>query len=280
MQGFPEFYMSVPLGPDGSSSTEGPIDYSTYPALLGVEDADLTGMRVLDIATQDGFWAFWAEERGAREVVALDVDSIYQMDWSPDGPGAAAIAQYRSNSLGWTDTTSGFWFLHEQRKSSVTRVSMSVYELEPGRVGTFDLVFMYGLLYHLRHPLYALDRIRAVTLGSLLLETHVVTTHPNLPHSVFYADDVCVGDHTNWVGPTPAQVNSWVRSAGFPHIRSGIVTEASSPIARQVLIGSLDEDSARVHDDSQLPVVTQSDFSVYREEIDNLLRRPGQEQGN
>ena len=182
----PDFYMNVPFLAGDPETTGGKIDYSSHPGLLGLADADLTGMRVLDIATQDGFWAFWAEERGAREVVALDVDSIHQMDWDRDGPNARSQVQYRSNSLGWTDTESGFWYLHSLRGSDVRRVSMSVYELEPARVGAFDLIFMHGLLYHLRYPLYALDRVRAVTLGSLVLETHVIMTNADLPHGRLY----------------------------------------------------------------------------------------------
>ena len=39
-------------------------------------------MRVLDVGTFEGFWAFELERRGA-EVVALDVDRIQQLDWPP-----------------------------------------------------------------------------------------------------------------------------------------------------------------------------------------------------
>ncbi len=44
--------------------------------------ADLSGLRVLDVGTFEGFWAFELERRGAS-VTALDVDRIQQLDWPP-----------------------------------------------------------------------------------------------------------------------------------------------------------------------------------------------------
>ena len=46
------FYMKVPLG-DGTF-TNGRIDYTRHPSILGVEGIDLAGMRVLDVAANDG----------------------------------------------------------------------------------------------------------------------------------------------------------------------------------------------------------------------------------
>src|SRR3990170_8687518 len=44
--------------------------------------ADLTGKRVLDVGTQDGFWSFELERRGAS-VTALDLDDPGELDWPP-----------------------------------------------------------------------------------------------------------------------------------------------------------------------------------------------------
>jgi tRNA (mo5U34)-methyltransferase len=49
---------------------------------------------------------------------------------------------------------------------------MNVYDLEPKRLGTFDLVLFYGVFYHLKHPQYALERIRSICTGTLLFQTH------------------------------------------------------------------------------------------------------------
>ena len=47
----------------------------------------------------------------------------------------------------------------------------SVYDLSPRTFGTFDTVFFFGVLYHLRHPLLALERIRNVCTGTFLMQT-------------------------------------------------------------------------------------------------------------
>jgi tRNA (mo5U34)-methyltransferase len=47
-----------------------------------------------------------------------------------------------------------------------------VYELDPRTFGTFDMVFFFGVLYHLRHPLLALEKILSVCTGTLLMQTH------------------------------------------------------------------------------------------------------------
>lgn len=44
-----------------------------------------------------------------------------------------------------------------------------VYDLSPDLVGTFDFVFVGGLLLHLRDPVWALEQIRTVCKGELLL---------------------------------------------------------------------------------------------------------------
>src|SRR5579862_1533792 len=43
--------------------------------------ADLSGLRCLDVATMDGYWAFAMEQRGAAEVVALDIADPERLDW-------------------------------------------------------------------------------------------------------------------------------------------------------------------------------------------------------
>ncbi len=94
---------------------------------------------------------------------------------------------------------------------------MSVYDLDPRVHGTFDLVFNYGLLYHLRHPLLSLDRVRAVTSGALVLETHTINVFQGTPAYLFYETDE-YREPTNWTGPTEAAVVSWLRSAGFEDV--------------------------------------------------------------
>src|SRR5690606_22869821 len=109
-----------------------------------------------------------------------------------------------------------FTFLKETFGFTTLRDHISVYELDPEKHGQFDTVFFYGVLYHLRHPLLAFDRIRRVCSGVVFVETHIHSTNDLLPNSVFYRDDVF--GITNWSGPSESCVVQWMYDAGFPHV--------------------------------------------------------------
>jgi tRNA (mo5U34)-methyltransferase len=112
---------------------------------------DLTGKRVLEVGTWDGFWAFELERRGA-EVVALDLDDEAALDWPPRRRPATYA----------TGRGDGFRELAGRLGSSVERVELSVYDATPERLGTFDLAFCGSVLIHLRDQLLALERIASV----------------------------------------------------------------------------------------------------------------------
>lgn len=106
---------------------------------------DLTNKRVLDIGCAEGFFSFEAERRGAREVIGID---------------------------SFPDSIRRFNIAKTARQSNASAFLMNVYDLEPKRLGTFDLVLFYGVFYHLKHPQFALERIRSVCTGELLFQTH------------------------------------------------------------------------------------------------------------
>ncbi|MEO1086309.1 MAG: class I SAM-dependent methyltransferase [Acidobacteriota bacterium] len=105
---------------------------------------DLSGQRVLDIGCAEGFFSFEAERRGAAEVVAIEPypDSGRRFQLVKIAEGSKAIL-YRTN----------------------------VYDLDPRAFGTFDLVLFFGVLYHLRNPMLALERIREVCTGTILVQS-------------------------------------------------------------------------------------------------------------
>lgn len=110
-----------------------------------LELPDLRGKRVLDVGTRDGFFAFECERRGA-EVVALDYADM--------------------------DLT-GFGVAKRIYGSQIEYVQANVYDLSPDQLGTFDVVLFLGVLYHLRHPLLALDRLRGLCRELLIVESLV-----------------------------------------------------------------------------------------------------------
>jgi tRNA (mo5U34)-methyltransferase len=120
----------------------------------------LAGMRVLDVGTWDGFWAFELERRGATEVIAIDLDDERDLDWPPR----------RRNPNPELVRGSGFALARELLDSKVERVVCSIYDATPEDLGTFDLVFCGSVLIHLRDQLLALERIASLTKpGGLLV---------------------------------------------------------------------------------------------------------------
>jgi tRNA (mo5U34)-methyltransferase len=154
--------------------------------------ADLSGLSVLDIGTANGAMAFIAERRGARRTVAIDIVDA---------------------------ATFGFNATAELLGSDVEYLTGSVYELESVLGERFDLVFFFGVLYHLRHPLLALDQVRAVTGGQLYLETAVVDHEPDVaaeaPLARFYRGAELGDDGSNWFAPSVACLLEWCASCGL-----------------------------------------------------------------
>jgi tRNA (mo5U34)-methyltransferase len=164
--------------------------------------ASLAGRSVLDIGAWDGFFSFEAERRGAARVVATDHYAWHGPGWGT-GNGKAGFELAR-NALG----------------SRVQDVDIDVMELAPERIGTFDVVLFLGVLYHLRHPLLALERVASVTSNLLILETVVDMVGFRRPAVAFYPDRDLSGDPTNWWGPNVPAVNGMLRSVGFERVRT------------------------------------------------------------
>jgi tRNA (mo5U34)-methyltransferase len=156
------WYHTIDL-PDGTT-TPGYAD--TRSARRYIEwPAAIAGGRCLDVGTFDGFWAFEMERLGAGEIVALDVDDPAQLDWPYDyrrsGPELSRERQ--------THGGSGFAHAAAALGSSVQRISLSVYDLDPDLHGRFDVVVVGALLIHLRDPVRALEAIRRVCAGELVV---------------------------------------------------------------------------------------------------------------
>lgn len=101
-------------------------------------------LRVLDIGTRDGYFAFELEKRGAQ-VVALD--------YIPK-------------------ETTGFAVMAEILNSkNVTYVQDNIFNISAAKYGTFDIVLFLGLLYHLPDPIRALQIVRSVCRDRMYIET-------------------------------------------------------------------------------------------------------------
>jgi tRNA (mo5U34)-methyltransferase len=155
-------------------------------------------MTVLDVGAWDGFFSFEAERRGAARVLATD-SFVWQ-----------------SNVEGYGKE--GFDFAKQALGSQVEEMHIDVLDLSADEIGTWDVVFFLGVLYHMRHPLLALDRVAEVTGKMLVLETLVDMLSYHRPAMAFYAGSEVARDDTNWCGPNPAAVVAMLRTVGFRRI--------------------------------------------------------------
>ncbi len=151
---------------------------------LGLPD-DCSGLRVLDIGCRDGFFSFAMEARGA---------DVIGVDYAPS-------------------STTGFDVAARVLDSKVTYIVENVYDLDPKKYGRFDAVFFLGVLYHLRNPLLALDRIRQMlNPGGLLfvecqLSTDECVNSLDLPIWQFYPRATLNNDETNkWAPNLPGLI--------------------------------------------------------------------------
>jgi tRNA (mo5U34)-methyltransferase len=181
------WHQGFDLAPGVRTPGANPIDWLIDEAQL---PAEATGLSVLDVGTTNGATAFEMERRGADRIVAVD---IYDQD------------------------RFGFRALADLLDSNVEFVQSSIYELPHALGEVFDLVILWGVLYHLRHPLLALDMVRDLTDGTLSLETAVVSDaiEPGGALVRFYRGAELGDDPSNWFAPTVSALEGWVGSSGF-----------------------------------------------------------------
>lgn len=156
--------------------------------------SDLEGFRCLDIGAWDGWFSFEMERHGAC-VTAVDLVEV-----------------------------KNFLYAHERLNSNVKYVISDVYDLRQMNLMPFDYVLFLGVLYHLRHPLLALETVCALTTEMAVIDSYVIdgeeneyVTHP-LPYMEFYETDELGANIDNWVGPTVECLKALCRSAGFARV--------------------------------------------------------------
>jgi len=155
---------------------------------------DLRGKKVLDIGAWDGWFSFEAERHGAT-VTAVD------------------CVEMRS-------------FLEVKRRlnSQVDYRTMDVYEMPDAGLGTFDIVFFLGIVYHVRHPLLALDILCGLTRDIAIVDSFVTdgsTWQDNpeeIPTMEFYELEELGNQFGNWFGPSVACLVAMCRAAGFVRV--------------------------------------------------------------
>jgi tRNA (mo5U34)-methyltransferase len=168
--------------------------------------ADLSGKSVLDIGCNAGFYSLEMKRRGAERVLGIDSHDGY-------------LAQAK--------------FAAEVEGVDIEFRKLSVYELD--KLGEqFDWVIFMGVLYHLRHPLLALDLIHTyVARDRMLFQSMqrgsgevrpLKTDYPFEETDIFdereypaafFVEQKYAHDQTNWWIPNRACVEGMLRSSGF-----------------------------------------------------------------
>jgi tRNA (mo5U34)-methyltransferase len=155
---------------------------------------DLRGKRLLDVGAWDGWFSFEAERHGA-DVTAIDCVEM-----------------------------ASFLDIHARLSSKIDYRALDLYELPGSGLGKFDIVFFLGVLYHVRHPLLALEIVCALTRDVAIVDSFV--TDPDdwqnhageIPSMEFYELDELGNQFGNWVGPTVSCLLAMCRAAGFARV--------------------------------------------------------------
>jgi tRNA (mo5U34)-methyltransferase len=183
-------------------------DYPTFKwrAFAHAIPQDLRGKTVLDVGCNAGFYSLEMKRRGAARVVGIDSDDAY-------------LAQAK--------------FAAEVSGLEIELRKLDVYDV--AALGErFDVVLFMGVLYHLRHPLLALDLLHEYATADLLVfqsmqrgspeiaavdpdysfHTQGLFETPGWPKA-YFVEHRYAGDPTNWWIPNRACVEAMLRAAGF-----------------------------------------------------------------
>jgi tRNA (mo5U34)-methyltransferase len=168
---------------------------------------DLSGATVLDIGCNGGFYCIEMKRRGAARVVGVDVDDRYLNQ-----------ARFAAETLGL----------------DIEFAKLSVYDIDQ-LPGQYDYVFFLGVFYHLRYPLFALDKIvkKVAPAGKLVFQTMLrgsecarrweenyhfwnkeIFEQRDFPR-MFFIENSYADDPTNWWIPNCAAAEAILRSSGL-----------------------------------------------------------------
>jgi tRNA (mo5U34)-methyltransferase len=173
--------------------------------LSSIIPEDLDGASVLDLGCNAGFYSLEMKRRGAGRVVGVDVDDRYLNQ-----------ARFAADVLGL----------------EIEFKKLSVYEAD-SIPGQFDYVLFMGIFYHLRYPLYALDRIIKKVKRTLVFQTMIrgseearsweenynfweksIFSDPDFPRA-YFIENSYAEDPTNWWIPNSSAAEAMLRSSGL-----------------------------------------------------------------
>jgi len=189
------WYHSFRFGNVYAHGTITSLQYQMWVSSLIPEN--LKNKTVLDIGTADGFYSFLCESRGAKKVVAVD--------WL-EFPGFSAAHKILDSKV-------------EFRKLIVDESNFGFTDLK-SKIGTideikekFDIILLFGVLYHLPSPIMVIQKLFKNT-NMLLIASHIIDSKE--PAMYYYPEgSLTPGDTTNWWVPTPSCLTDIGKRLGF-----------------------------------------------------------------
>lgn len=184
----------------GGVLTPGVVDVERIVHRLDLPTS-LADRSVLDIGAWDGFYAFECARRGATRVLATD-----SFSWDGSGWGDKAAFLLARRALDLEDT--------------VDDQTIDVMDVRPEIIGgTFDVVLLLGVLYHLRDPITALERAASVCDDLLIIETETALNALPWPAARVYPGRELNNDDTNWYAYNARALRGLLSQVGFTNCR-------------------------------------------------------------
>ena len=230
---FPYWYQRIYVG-NGiyTHPAGGPLLHElVWRRLSAAVPQDLRGASVLDVGSNAGYFSIQMKRRNAGRVLGLEPLDEYlrQAKWCRD-----------------------VWGL------DIEYQQVNAEDLDRIAGQQFDLVVFTGILYHLKHPLLALERVGRLCRDAVLIETEVLAERPgNLVYArtgagealavapctqgmaKFIERDELNGDPSNWWVPDLECVLAMLRTSGFTHMSNPVYLQET----RLALVASKSADS-------------------------------------
>jgi SAM-dependent methyltransferase len=186
----------------------------------------MRGLRVLDVGSATGFFAFEFERRGA-EVVSVDLPSLadWDMVWSDRQPLLDGLMRWQQATslehLHWRHLEGPFQFCHRLRGSKVRRVLSRIYDLTPEKLGTesFDLIFLGDILGHLFSPLAALNALAPLCRGRMIISLDLAGWPTDGAGLIYGGGESNVDDSRSWFRPNRECLRQMLHRLGFDDVR-------------------------------------------------------------
>ena len=190
------WFHSIDFGNGLASRGDKTPDYIAQECKTIIGPIVFHGSSVLDVGTFNGFYAFEAKRRGAASVVATDT-------WSWRDPHRRARETF---DLG----------------RSLLNLDVRPVEIDPAEIspalGVFDIVFFFGVFYHLIEPIFCTRRLATCAKRLMIIETHIDAMSVDRPAMIFYPGAEVNNDDSNWWGPNPHLMFELMTGCGFARI--------------------------------------------------------------